>query len=155
MNIEPLKKTTSLFMLPVSIAGILFLFQAFTPGSTGASTPKIDTTGWPQSFGLGKTATPKQVRAMDISIRPDGKGLPAGSGTVSVGRQIYGQKCLYCHGAKGKVAPILCLLEPWEILPKLKTIGNYWPYATTIFDYVRRAMPFNAPGSLTDNECTV
>ena len=139
-------------MLPVSIAGILFLFQAFKPGSTGASTLKIDTTGWPQSFGLGKTATPKQVRAMDISIRPDGKGLPAGSGTVSVGRQIYGQKCLYCHGAKGKDGPYSVLVGAMGDTAQAKTIGNYWPYATTIFDYVRRAMPFNAPGSLTDNE---
>ena len=138
-------------MLPVS-AGIFLLFQAFIPGTTRNLTLTNDTMGWPQSFGFGRPATLKQIRALDISIRPDGKGLPPGAGTVSKGRQVYLQKCLSCHGSNVAPGPYSMLFGKSADSTKAKTIGNYWPYSTTIFDYVRRAMPFNAPGSLTDNE---
>jgi cytochrome c len=111
-----------------------------------------DTTGWPASFGFGRAATPQEITAMDISIRPDGRGLPPGSGTAAAGKTIYAIKCAACHGKTGTEGPYARLIAPMGDTTKAKTIGNYWPYATTIFDYTRRAMPYNAPGSLSDAE---
>jgi S-disulfanyl-L-cysteine oxidoreductase SoxD len=109
-------------------------------------------TDWPASFGFGHTATPQEITAMDISIRPDGRGLPPGSGTAAAGKTIYAIKCAACHGKTGTEGPYARLIAPMGDTTKAKTIGNYWPYATTIFDYTRRAMPYNAPGSLSDAE---
>ncbi|MHB8207493.1 c-type cytochrome, partial [Mucilaginibacter sp.] len=86
-----------------------------------------------------------------------GKGLPAGDGNASKGEAIYTLKCAACHGVGGKEIsgiklPAPALVSDTAAKSKPKTIGNYWPYATTLFDYVRRAMPYNLPGSLTDNE---
>ena len=103
-------------------------------------------------FGFGRPATLQEIGALDISIRPDGKGLPVGSGTAAQGRAIYAVKCAVCHGKTGREGPHGVLVGPMGDTTKAKTIGNYWPYATTIFDYVRRAMPYNAPGSLTAAE---
>ena len=89
---------------------------------------------------------------MDISIRPDGKGLPPGSGTAATGKELYAVKCAACHGKTGTEGPYARLVGPMGDTTKAKTIGNYWPYATTIFDYTRRAMPYTAPGSLSDAE---
>ena len=89
---------------------------------------------------------------MDISIRPDGKGLPPGSGTAAAGKEIYAVKCAACHGKTGTEGPYARLVAPMGDTTKAKAIGNYWPYATTIFDYTRRAMPYTAPGSLSDEE---
>jgi mono/diheme cytochrome c family protein len=116
-----------------------------------------DTTKWPATFGFGRTATADEIAKWNISIRPDGKGLPAGEGNATKGAAIYTLKCAACHGAGGKEIPGVKLPAPAlvsDTIPKSKpkTIGNYWPYATTLFDYVRRAMPYNLPGSLTDNE---
>lgn len=116
-----------------------------------------DTTKWPATFGFGRTATAAEIAKWDISIRPDGKGLPAGDGNVSKGAAIYTLKCAACHGVGGKEIPGIKLPAPALVSDtaaksKPKTIGNYWPYATTLFDYVRRAMPYNLPGSLTDDE---
>jgi mono/diheme cytochrome c family protein len=144
------QKTIALVAL--SVGCIFLLFQAFTPGSTGTVSSGNDTAVWPHAFGFGGRATAKEIRSMDISIRPDGRGLPVGSGTASKGREVYIQKCSACHGAQGKGGPYSVLVGAMGDTTKAKTIGNYWPYATTIFDYVRRAMPFNAPGSLSDNE---
>jgi mono/diheme cytochrome c family protein len=105
--------------------------------------------------GLGVVATPRQVEGWDISIGPDGKGLPPGSGTAREGAQVYAQKCLACHGANGAGQPNDRLAGGQGTIATampVKTVGSYWPYATTIFDYVRRAMPFTAPMSLTDDE---
>jgi cytochrome c len=103
-------------------------------------------------FGFGRPATPKEIAAIDIAIRPDGKGLPTGSGTVRTGRAIYAVKCAACHGKTGVEGPYMRLVGPMGDTTKAKTIGNYWPYATTLFDYTRRAMPYNAPGSLSSDE---
>jgi mono/diheme cytochrome c family protein len=103
-------------------------------------------------FGFGRPATPKEVAAMDIAIRPDGRGLPPGSGKASAGRAVYLVKCAACHGKTGVEGPFARLVGPMGDTTKVKTIGNYWPYATTLFDYTRRAMPYNAPGSLTNDE---
>ena len=114
----------------------------------------------PARFGIGRPATPQEIAAIDIDIMPDGRGLPPGRGTSAEGAAIYATKCAQCHGKTGTEGPndILVGREPrtgfpFSQDPKLPhTIGNYWPYATTVFDYVRRAMPPTAPGSLTDNE---
>jgi mono/diheme cytochrome c family protein len=120
-------------------------------GISGWEAP-TDTTGWPASFGFGRAATPQEITAMDISIRPDGKGLPPGSGTAGEGKAIYAIKCSACHGKTGTEGPYARLVGPMGDTTKARTIGNYWPYATTIFDYTRRTMPYNAPGSLSGAE---
>ncbi|WP_084823236.1 c-type cytochrome [Sphingobacterium sp. Ag1] len=104
---------------------------------------------WPDKFGIGSPADKSFIAKWDIDVRPDGKGLPNGEGTAKNGAVVYRQKCASCHGAHGYEGPEDKLVTDST---GSNTIGNYWPYATTIFDYVRRAMPFNAPGSLTDQE---
>lgn len=107
---------------------------------------------WPASFGIGREATRSEIKAWDIDISPDGKGLPAGEGNVETGRTIYEIKCIACHGKNGSGGSYGRLLGVMGDTTKTKTIGNYWPYSTTLFDYIRRAMPYNVPGSLKDNE---
>jgi len=111
--------------------------------------------GLAQQPNLGRTLTPDEVRKIDITIAPDGAGLPAGSGSVSQGTTIYSQKCLPCHGAQGVGKPQEQLTGGVGTIASskpVKTPVSYWPTATTIFDYVRRAMPVNAPESLTNDE---
>jgi mono/diheme cytochrome c family protein len=104
---------------------------------------------------LGRAATPAEIAGWDISIPPDGAGLPPGSGTALVGAAVYEQKCQSCHGAKGAGQPNDRLVGGQGTLASktpVKTIGSYWPYATTVFDYVRRAMPYMQPQSLSNDE---
>jgi S-disulfanyl-L-cysteine oxidoreductase SoxD len=104
---------------------------------------------------LGKEATPAQIAGWDISVGPDGVGLPSGRGTAAVGATVYEQKCQACHGAKGAGQPNDRLVGGQGTLASkapVRTVGSYWPYATTVFDYVRRAMPYAQPQSLTDDE---
>jgi S-disulfanyl-L-cysteine oxidoreductase SoxD len=109
-----------------------------------------------ESPNLGKAASPEEIASWDVSIGPDGAGLPPGSGTPQQGEQVYLAKCLACHGEKGSGKPNDQLvggqgsLEPGHA--PVKTVGSFWPYATTVFDYVRRAMPLNEPKSLRDDE---
>ena len=114
----------------------------------------------PQTLGIGRPATPAEIAAIDIDIGPDGSGLPPGSGTAAQGATVYAARCAGCHGKTGREGPNDVLVGrlngegfPFSRDPKLPhTIGNYWPYATTVFDYIRRAMPPDAPGSLKDDE---
>ncbi|XWW46621.1 cytochrome c [Fibrella sp. USSR17] len=108
----------------------------------------------PGTFGFGKPAPTTQIAVLDIDVRPNGTGLPAGSGTVATGAVVFAAKCAACHGAGGTGGPNGALVVTPSVAGKRpdKVIGNYWPYATTVFDYVRRAMPFNQPGSLTNDE---
>ena len=104
---------------------------------------------------LGRQATPAEVAGWDISIPPDGTGLPPGSGTPEQGAAVYAQKCQACHGEKGAGQPNDQLVGGQGTLASaspVRTIGSYWPYATTVFDYVRRAMPYTQPQSLTTDE---
>ena len=104
---------------------------------------------------LGVPATPEQVASWDVSIAPDGSTLPPGSGNARTGATVYEAKCLACHGKEGAGTPNDPLVGGRGSLKNaapLKTIGSYWPYATTVFDYVRRAMPYVQPHSLTDDE---
>lgn len=106
--------------------------------------------------GVGKPATPEEIRARDITILPDGTGLPAGHGTASLGRAVYEARCASCHGERGQgskdfpaLAGGLGTLAAREPNP---TVGSYWPYATTVWDYIHRAMPYQSPGSLTSDQ---
>jgi len=104
---------------------------------------------------LGRPATPAEIAGWDISIPPDGTGLPPGSGTPEQGAVVYAQKCQACHGEKGAGKPNDQLVGGHGTLTSkspVRTIGSYWPYATTVFDYVRRAMPYTEAKSLTNEE---
>ena len=106
-------------------------------------------------YHLGRAATPAEVAAWNIDVAPDGKNLPAGSGTVARGREVYDAQCAACHGAKGEggVGDRLSGGRGTLGPPKpVFTVGSYWPYATTLFDYIRRAMPLNAPQSLSNQD---
>ncbi len=107
-------------------------------------------------FNLGRSATEAEIAAWDIDVRPDGKGLPEGKGTVAEGEEIYSEKCASCHGDFGEG------IDRWPVLAggqdsltserPVKTIGSYWPFLSTVFDYVNRAMPFGEAQSLEPDE---
>jgi cytochrome c len=106
-------------------------------------------------YGAGRAPTPEEIQARDVSVAPDGTGLPPGSGSAIQGKDVYASKCARCHGGHGQGGDEAALVGGQGSLntPKpLKTVGSYWPYATTLFDYVRRAMPFKQPGTLTANQ---
>lgn len=107
-----------------------------------------------QGPGLGKPASVESVAARNSSIYPDGRGLPEGRGTANDGRVVYQQKCASCHGERGEGGSGGHLVGrgPLTGPDADKSVGNYWPYATTIFDFTRRAMPMAAPGSLSADE---
>ena len=112
--------------------------------------------------GLGKPLTEADIAAWDISIEPDGKGLPPGGGTPAQGARIYAEKCAPCHGSEGKggvagvtaapLAPLVGGGPITDISAATKRIANFWPYPTTVFDYIRRSMPWQQPRTLTDDE---
>lgn len=108
-------------------------------------------------FDFGRTPTPETLSfdGWDIVVGPEGDNLPEGSGTVSEGKAVYSQTCLPCHGSKGTGGMGGALVGGFGTLDTdepVKTVGSYWPYATTIFDYVHRAMPFNNPQSLSNDQ---
>jgi hypothetical protein len=103
----------------------------------------------PAKFGLGRSATADEIKAWDIDVMPDGRGLPPGRGTVVEGAATYAAKCQSCHGAKGQGGSAERLVGGEG---NQRSVGNYWPYATTLYDYTFRSMPFMQPGSLTPNE---
>src|SRR5438270_2972802 len=107
-----------------------------------------------QTPNLGKPISPADIAAWDINVLPDGSGLPPGSGTPADGARIYAAKCSVCHGPEGKggVNGRLVGGDPIKIIDAEKTIANFWPFATTLFDYIRRAMPWPKPRSLTNEE---
>jgi cytochrome c len=114
----------------------------------------------PRHFGLGHAPTATEIASLDIDVSPSGAGLPAGSGTSAEGATVYAANCASCHGENGEGKPPYPQLiggpkgnVDFSTDAKIpRTIGNYWPYATTLFDYVRRAMPLTAPGSLTPDQ---
>ncbi|MSV34588.1 MAG: cytochrome c [Bryobacterales bacterium] len=107
-----------------------------------------------QAPNLGKPVSPAEIAAWDINVLPDGSGLPPGSGTPADGARIYTAKCSACHGPEGKGGPSARLVggEPVKNMSSEKTIAGFWPYSTTLFDYIRRAMPWQQPRSLTNEE---
>jgi len=124
---------------------IFAVLLALAVGSSGA---------FAQGPNLGKPIGPAEIAAWDISILPDGTGLPPGSGTSAQGASVYAQKCFMCHGenAKGGTNSALVGGGPITGMESVKTVANFWPYATTVFDYIRRAMPWQQPRTLTNDE---
>jgi cytochrome c len=101
---------------------------------------------------FGRPATPNEIKLWDIDVRSDGRGLPEGSGTVAQGKSVFAENCSGCHGAKGEGGIKDRLVGGQGTLASdkpIKTVGSFWPYATTLFDYIHRAMPYQAPGSLS------
>ena len=103
---------------------------------------------------LGKRLSAQEIQAMDRHVFPDGTGLPEGQGNAQQGAMTYAQKCAHCHGSKGAggTAGELVGHSPLDGPHPDQSIGNYWPYASTLFDFIQRSMPLDAPGSLSANE---
>src|SRR5436853_2168691 len=120
----------------------LVLALAFGSGAALAQTPR-----------LGKPISEADIKAWDIAVMPDGTGLPPGSGTAAQGARVYAEKCSACHGDNGRnpaapgAGPMVA--GPIDRIEAVKTVGNFYGYATTVFDFIRRAMPFNEPRTLT------
>ncbi len=108
----------------------------------------------PARFGFGSAASEERIARWDIDVKPDGEGLPPGNGSVAEGAAIYERSCMQCHGPTGTEGPNdrLVATGSWDEWPPGRAIGAFWPWATTIFDYTRRAMPQLEPGTLTDDE---
>jgi S-disulfanyl-L-cysteine oxidoreductase SoxD len=127
-----------------SLAALILAALSLAPGCLRAQDAP--------TYGLGRPATPEEITGWDIDVRADGQGLPSGSGSVRDGLKVYAERCAACHGDKGEGNPMDRLVGGTGTLASanpVRTVGSFWPYATTLFDYVRRAMPFNAPESLT------
>jgi cytochrome c len=117
--------------------------------------PLAGSAGQSPSFAVGHTPSPEHLQSIDIEVTPDGKGLAPGSGSAAAGKDVYTRRCETCHGPTGKEGPQDILVGGKGSLASerpLKTVGSYWPYATTLWDYIRRAMPFDHPGTLTVDE---
>jgi mono/diheme cytochrome c family protein len=113
----------------------------------------------PSYSNVGRAATKEEIQAWDISVGPDGKGLPPGQGTAKDGAPIFAAKCAVCHGPNGEGAKIgprvvggIADTETLTTLKPVRTVGGYWPYATTVYDFINRAMPRGQSGTLTANE---
>ena len=146
-------------ILALGLAAALHSCEPTSPLPEGSTA----TPGDPASrdrFGFGAPASDALIAAWDIDVGPDGAGLPAGGSRVADGLAVYEAKCAVCHGADGTGGPNDRLAGripddafPFATDPQAPyTVGSYWPYATTLFDYIRKAMPFDAPGSLTNRE---
>lgn len=112
-------------------------------------------TASPQTYVLGRPARADEIRRLDVLIPPSGAGLPAGSGTAERGKAVYAAQCARCHGATGREGPEDVLVGGIGSLATarpVRTVGSYWPYATTLWDYVNRAMPFDRPGVLPPDD---
>ena len=138
------------------ISGILYFILFGCAQADGAQTAQK-----PAGYGLGHTPSAAEIAALNIDVNPAGVGLPPGRGTVAEGEATYAIKCAACHGPNGEgIAPNPKLIgtDPpagfafASDAKVAKTIGNYWPYSTTLYDYLHRTMPLTAPGSLTPDE---
>lgn len=125
------------------------------------SVARAATTPPSESLGLGRRASVHEIAAVDLDVNPAGVGLPAGQGTAMTGTNVYMARCARCHGMKGEgvpPSPPLVGRVPADSFPfgtdarAVRTVGNYWPYATTLYDYIRRAMPIDAPASLAPDD---
>ena len=108
-----------------------------------------------QTYGLGRTPTDEEIHRWDIAVGPEGRELPAGKGTAEEGAQVFAQRCSACHGKTGVEGPAKVLVGGRGTigLPnELKTVGSFWPFATTVWDYINRAMPQRQEGSLTPDQ---
>lgn len=141
----------------LSIIVVAIFMKACTEGRSTADLKDttggrvVDTQGWPERFGFGRLASASEIDSLNTEISPNGEGLPPGVGTILQGKECYAVKCAPCHGKTGVEGPYNKLVAMRDSTDE-KTIGNYWPYATTLYDYIHRSMPFNAPGSLSPEE---
>ena len=153
-----------------SVARDLLFLVALTACSAGDSSSDVSASrpaAPPATYSLGTPVDSARLKTIDIDVDPTGASLPSGSGNATKGLLVYASKCAMCHGAKGEglpampghpASPKLVGRDPREGFPfgrdpkLVKTVGNYWPYATTVYDYVHRAMPLGAPGTLTPDE---
>ena len=138
-------------------AAVAAVCAAFTAGGACAA-------GYPEKFEFGKPATQEEIAKVAIAIDAEGRGLPPGKGNYAAGKAVYERSCIACHGAKMKNITNLPNMPSGAALQLIGgrgtlntprpvvTVESYWPYATTLFDYIRRAMPFQAPGTLTNDE---
>jgi hypothetical protein len=145
--------------------------ETIAVGMAGPAVPRMDdievpvlerasTHPLPTRFDLGQPASSAHIARLDIDVMPDGRGLPAGSGSVDEGARLFAANCAVCHGVDGIGGPEGSLVgrvpgdafDFGDGMRAERTIGSYWPWATTVFDYVRRAMPWDRPGSLSDDE---
>lgn len=107
------------------------------------------------TYGIGRPPTPDEIKAIDIAITPGGRELPPGRGSAETGKPLYANQCARCHGATGTEGPqdvIAGGAGTLKAAKPLKTVGSYWPYATTLWDYINRAMPFDRPGTLKPDD---
>lgn len=142
------------------VASLVAALSIAGGAGSAAAAPKSQAAGGEnaavQKVGIGREATSEEISGWNISVRPDGQGLPVGRGTVSEGEPLYVERCAACHGEFGESA------GRWPILSggvgtlaghdPVKSIGSYWPFASTVIDYIRRAMPFGASQTLTNDE---
>jgi mono/diheme cytochrome c family protein len=132
---------------PLTVTALALAFSAAAFAQSPQSSP-----------GLGKPISEADIKTWDIAVLPDGTNLPAGSGNPSQGAKIYAEKCVACHAEGGKgggapgAGPLVGGSPLTDGIETAKTIANYYAYASTVFDYIRRAMPYNAPRSLADSE---
>ena len=135
----------------------LFIAVAAALG-LGAGLALAQQQGYGGPYGFGTTPSEQELAAVDIDAMPDGRGLPPGSGTYAQGKEVYAVQCAACHGEQLQGIPevggdkLIGGLSSLASGSPVKTIESYWPYAPTVFDYVKRAMPLHAPGSLSDDE---
>ena len=140
--------------------GHVAIAVAFLALSCSGSREDVAVHGRIGAFGLGREPSVEEIERWDIDVMPDGTGLPPGSGTVGQGAELYAAECASCHGATGTEGPYDRLVGrvaddefPFGRDPSVRsTIGNYWPYATTLYDYIYRTMPFGTPGTLAPDE---
>ena len=157
------------FAIAVSVLGTVFVAQGFPPSLVGEASElrrgssKLQRSGGGSpaiiaqspTFGVGRAPRPDELKAIDIDVTPDGKGLLPGSGTAAIGKAVYTRRCETCHGPTGTEGPQEVIAGGKGSLTTSrpqKTVGSYWPYATTLWDYINRAMPFDHPATMTVDE---
>ena len=156
------RRTPSTYLQACVLATVALLAACTATSSDSSARGTVSApTRAPETFAVGRDATPQEIAAWDLDVNAKGEGLPPGEGSVAQGVVVYARACAACHGANGEGIPPNAKLVgriPGDSFPfatdtkATKTIGSYWPYATTLFDYIRRAMPQNALGTLTASE---
>jgi S-disulfanyl-L-cysteine oxidoreductase SoxD len=139
---------------PAVLAVVVYVITCGATAVTGGATALAERAQSP-SLGIGHAPKPDMLKQIDIDVTPDGKGLPPGSGTAAKGKDVYTRRCETCHGPTGKEGPQEALAGGNGSLATAKpqkSVGSYWPYATTLWDYINRAMPFDHPSTLSVDE---
>lgn len=159
---RPLVRSGWIVLLVIAAGCELETRQSGSRSDSGAAKPHAaSAAALPDRFMLGTPASAAHLAAIDIDANPSGVGLSPGQGTYTEGKALYAQRCAMCHGPKGEgiaaFPPLVSAAADTSFafgndVRLVKTIGNYWPHATTLYDYIHRAMPFDAPGTLSPNQ---